>query len=184
MKLKKSRRPLTLLEVVIGFALTAILLTFLFSSFRHMADLGMRVQKGREAVHARALVQLRLSQLFECLIQQDKKVSFYTDEHPESTTGALYFSFDNRLDHDPKFCSEMQGILFLNGKKQLCLSIGSNEHERKEILYTGASQLSFQFFNSKNKEWQANWDKEEIPSVIRFKIDNGIDFTFLVGEDL
>lgn len=177
------RRSLTLLEVVIGFALTAILLSFLFSSFRHMAKLGAKVQKGREAVHSRSIVQLRLGQLFENLNADEKKSSFYTDKHPDSFSEALYFTFDNGIDRDPQFCGLIKAALYLNPKKELCLTLLSEKKERKEVLFKRAGMLSFEFFNSEKKEWQSSWSEDAPPHILRFHIDKELAFTFLIPGD-
>lgn len=175
-------RPLTLLEVVIGFALTAILLAFLFSSFRHIAMVDIEVQKARETVHARTVAHLRLSQVFDNLMEKKEEVSFYTDAYGNSLHPALFLTFDNGIDQDPKFSGPQNAVLYLNSNKQLALSLFVENTERKEILYENAKLLNFEFFNIKTKLWETTWEEKTPPMMIKVQVDKQLFFTFLVPE--
>ncbi len=175
-------RSLTLLEIVIGFALTGILLSFLFSNFRHITGLDCKIEKVRRAVHSRSIVQLRLSQVFERLIAGKEEVNFYIESHPMSGHDALYFTIDNGIDRDQRFCGVLQGSLYVDQKKRLCLSLITKTAERKEILLTSITSLLFECFNSKEKRWDSKWEEKNCPKMLKMRLNKDLVFAFILQE--
>ncbi len=126
-----KRRSLTLLEVMIAFSLTAILLSFLFSQFQKMSFASMETQRVQEIFFSRHLLQTRLAQVFAAVVTDDKEPSFYFDERK------LYFHFDHGVDPEPALCNEVGACLFVNSDKNLVLDISSLDganHENREAL--------------------------------------------------
>lgn len=155
------KRPLSLLEVVIALGLTAILLTTLFSCYRHLVLSKAKVDTVRNELYPKLFTQARLIQVFDNL---EEGHSFYTDE------GVLNFHFDNGLDRDPKFCGPIDGKLFADNK-QLILKLND---DRIEVLQTKISDLSFAFFDLKKNEWLSEWRGTLLPAQVRI----------CVGEDV
>jgi len=164
------KRPLSLLEVAIGLALTAILLTALFSSFRQIIQSGVKVEAARTEMHGWHLLDLRLNQIFESL--SDGKL-FYTSGHNKARGEALYFTFNNGLEQNPEFCGEMDGVLYASNEKNpsLCLLL---KDQREEIFIDQIDHLSFQFFDPQDNEWHSSWNKKTLPPMTRIKIDDRV----------
>ncbi len=66
---------------------------------------------------------------------------------------ALYFTFNNGIDKDPKFSSKVEAKLFINDKSELILEIKPsryrfNEYDafRQSILMLNVSSIAFEFF--------------------------------------
>lgn len=177
-----SCRSLTLLEIVIGFALTGILLSFLFSNFRHVTSLDCKIEKARRTVHSRSITQLRLSQLFEKLVNGKEEKNFYIDSHPMSDHKALYFTINNGIDHNQKFCGILKAALYVDQKKRLCLSLISNKEERKEILLQSVHSVLFECFDSKEKMWNLQWTEKDFPKMLKMRLNKDLVFAFILQE--
>jgi hypothetical protein len=177
----KARRPIILLELLIGFALAGILLSFLFSGFRHVADLGQKVHKAKKLVHERAVVHLRLTHLFTHLLTEGEK-SFYFAPHEESFYDALFFTFDQKIDPNQDLCGPLKAAIYINNKKELCLSIASKAARRKEVLLKNVPTLSFSFFNPKTQMWEPKWEEEEFPPLLKLHVGKDLTFAFLLPE--
>ncbi len=176
-----QRRPVILLELLIGFVLAAILLSFLFSSFRHVADLGQKVHKAKTVLHQRAITKLRLTQLFAHLqLEEDK--SFYFAPHEESFSDALFFKTDHGLDPNPDFCGPLKVAIYLNKKKELCLCLAAKTTKRTEVLLKGAETLSFSFFNEETKEWEPTWEADHFPSLFKLQVNKEVTFAFMLPD--
>ena len=165
--MKRKKTPLTLIEVLLTFGLTAILSTFLITSLiqymRHSRD----IEKAEKIVFTRAHLEQRLMPLLYPMKDQ-QKLSFYTKEN------ILYFQFDNGIDPDKTFSGTVEAELFLkkptSSKKKfdLCLKItgsGKGPLVREEILLTGVKSMQFQFYSSqkadKTMEKKTKWEEEE-----------------------
>lgn len=151
--------------MIIGLALTTLLLTFLFSSYRHLVIAKVEVEKLQSALHPKFFTQARLAQIFDNL---EPGCPFYT------TKGLLHFTFDNGIEPDPEFCGPLDGTIGLakatKGEKraQLVLSI----RDRKEILHKNVKTLEFAFFNPLKKEWTSDWrGSGSSPSIVRITVD-------------
>lgn len=165
---KKRKRPITLLEVLIGCALTALLMTALFSSFRQTSKTQGQMALIRNTLLGEALTSQRLTQIFTHLTDKD----FRYGSHSESGQFALSFTFDNGIDHDPLFCSEVMGFLYIDRQGRLCLSLKRGEYSRVEVIESGLSSLTVAFFDLKTKTWVHSWHKRELPLYLRLSLDS------------
>lgn len=184
-----KRYPFTLLELVIGMALAAIVVSFLFSSFRYSSIAHSKVKMTHKAVRERLCLQTRLMQVFDLFEFESKKKEIYIATHPESHEEALYFSFHQEIDQDPHFIGTLTGVIFINLKKQLCLlTISPSGTSRKDIFLENIQSISFQFFDSQNAKWESKW-KKEIPYAPAFlkllikeqSVKHTLDFSFVLN---
>lgn len=161
------KRPLSLIEVTIGLTLTAILLTALFSSFRHLMQTGVQIEIAQAQLHPSHLFELRITRMFESL---SKPNLFYTMRDDRALGNALFFSFDNGLDKDPEYCGELDALLFVSNEKNhpLCLLL---KGQKKEIFFDKIDQSSFQFFNPKKNDWETNWKNPFLPPMIKITLN-------------
>jgi len=162
------KRPLSLLEVVIALGLTVILLTSLFSCYRHLVLSKGQVEQSRKLLYPKLFTQARLLQVFDNLQEGQ---SFYTEED------VLYFHFDNGLDRNPKFCGPIKSKLYAKNN-QLILKLGEEE-KRKEVLHLDIDTLSFAFFDLKQKKWVDQWRGTLLPAQVCISI-NSEPFTFRI----
>lgn len=160
------KRTLSLLEVMISVALASILLTMLFSSFRELMQTNAKLSKMHQEKHWEYVLNIRLNQIFEG-IHSD---ALFTTEHYRDTQ-ALHFMFNNGLDADPKFCQDLDGFLFLDKEKELCLVIQSKDgSERKEIFVKNGKDYSLQFFDPLSKKWVSDWSQTILPPIAQIAI--------------
>ncbi|NGX47492.1 MAG: hypothetical protein K1000chlam3_00866 [Chlamydiae bacterium] len=158
------KRPLSLLEVCIGLALTAILLTTLFSGFRHLMKNGAKMGEVRHQLHPYFVMQMRLNQIFESITEEGL---FYTDIHEKANGKALYFTFQNGVDPDPQFCGEIEGVLYCSKEKEMILEL---KDERSEIFLTEVSSFKMKFYDPKENKWVGKWGKNFLPPLIKIHI--------------
>jgi len=171
------KRPLSLLEVTIGLCLAAILVTTLFSSFRHLMQSKSQMESLRQEKHWEYITHVRLNQVFENI--HDKTV-FNTEPYQDISVTALHFTFNNGVDADPQFCQELEGFLFVNKEDEFCLMIQSKGgKDRKEVLLKKAKNYSIQFFDPSKKKWQSEWNKEFLPPLVKISI-SGKTFHFVL----
>lgn len=162
------KHPLSLLEVVIGMALTAILLTTLFSSFRRIALSNQEIQKIYHATHWESVAYLRLTQIFETLEEEKGKYFLYTGPHPQSNQDALHLIFDNGIDPNPDFCGIIQGSLIWDKDNNLTLI---TENIRKEVFLKGVKEMELRFFDPKKRDWVDHWHNERLPPMVRLTVN-------------
>lgn len=172
-----KKRPLSLLEVMIGLALTTILLTTLFSSFRELMQTSNKLTKLRQEKHWEYVTQVRLAQIFEAIHAGSV---FTLEPYRDITPKALHFTFNNGIDADPKFCQELEGFLFINREKEFCLMIESKDgSQRKEVFLKNGSEYSIQFFDPSTKKWLNEWDFNYLPPIVKISI-SGKMFQFVL----
>ncbi len=161
-----KKRPFTLIELMIGLALSAILLGFLFHFYTTLSTAHIDLAKNKEGVLSKQRVQLRLNQVLSLASEP-----FYVKE------GALIFKYDNGIDPHPQFCGPLTGMLYVNEKKQLSLVTWSKEKEpRKEVLFPNVSSYAMSFFDPiEKKTWTSHWEKK-LPAMTKLAIN---DFTLL-----
>lgn len=169
---KKSKRPLTILEVLIALALASFALFFLFSYFFEISKSNITAEKTQDKLFARERVQLRLKELFAKLLEEgEEQAEFYTE--PADREGRkLLFTFHGGIDKDPLFSGAVQGALELTDKNNLLLhllTLQEEGKERKELLLENVSALHFSFFDAKKKVWVNQWKKDALylPALIK-----------------
>ncbi|HEY5259915.1 MAG TPA: DUF1494 domain-containing protein [Rhabdochlamydiaceae bacterium] len=163
---KKMKSPFTLIEVMIGLSLSAIVLAFLFQFYTTLSRSHLELAKSKEEVLSAQRVQLRLNQVFGAVSEP-----FYLEK------GALVFDFDNGIDPNPHFCGPVTGMLYLDEKKQLSLVTWSHLKEpRREVLVPTVSTYELSFFDQIDKKaWVSQW-KKEVPAMTKLVVN---DHTFV-----
>lgn len=167
------KRPLSLLEVVIGLALASILLTALFSSYRHLTQNHLKITLAKEELHPQFVMQLRLNQIFERL-KEDEPIA--TKEDPLSQGKALQFTIKNGVDPDPSCLGDVECKIFLNREKSFVLHLNN----REEVFLKNIHTFSMRFYDSQRNEWSPIWEKG-IPSIIQLRL-NEQPFTFFISK--
>lgn len=143
MKLKRKKAAFSLVEVIVSLTLFAIVLTAIFSLYKHNALYLNELSRARKASDTLHIAQTRLSQIFSNLTFHKNRI-FYTSRQSlaETKNPSLVFTFDNGVDANNHFANSVFGKLFLDDKKRLCLVLWPDKelfpHEektmRKEIL--------------------------------------------------
>ncbi len=167
------KRPFSLLEVCIGLALTAILLSSLFSGFRYLMQTGAKTAELRSSLHPYFVMQMRMNQIFQSIPEDGL---FYTDAHEKAKGMALYFIFQNGADPDPQFCGAVEGALYCNRDDELILELND---KRVETLLTKASPFTMAFFDPKEKAWVEKWKKDFLPPFFKVLIGKK-EYSFLL----
>ena len=148
----RKKRALTLLEVIISLALTAILLTMLISSATRLFSTRTRIENAKQEVLAKTLIQERLSSLFSALAKYQPSEKGLPEKEPkgplESIDGkSLTLFLENQIDANPFFCGSTKGEIFVENQNLIFQLMGKNDAVRKEILLENVKDISFQFFN-------------------------------------
>lgn len=166
------KRPFSLLEVVIAMTLTSLLLTGLFSSYRHMTLLNLDLQKVREERRSIHLTRLRLTQIFAML--------------PATTVltlkeNRLTFSLHNPLDADPNFCGQLEATL--SSKETLSLTLKKESQERSEIFKARLENGSIALFDPKQKAWVKEAKSLPLPPALKLTIGKE-EFLFPLSQSV
>ncbi len=168
------KRPLALLEVMIGLSLTAILLTTLFSNFRHLIQTNAEMKVLHQEKHWEYVTNLRLNQIFQSISED---ANFTSGPHEDIYDKALRFTFNNGIDPDPNFCQEVEGTLLIK-KENFCLIIEPKVGEaREEVFLEGVSELSIEYLDPQNGSWLKEWEKDSLPAMVKITIYKK-EFTF------
>ncbi len=159
---KKMKRPFTLIEVMIGLSLSAIVLAFLFQFYTTLSRSHLELAKSKEEVLSAQRVQLRLNQVFGAVSDP-----FYVEK------GALILNFDNGIDPDQNFCGPVTGMLYVDEKQQLSLVTWSHLKEaRKEVLVPNVSTYALKFFDQIDKKtWVSQW-KKDVPVMTKLVVND------------
>lgn len=154
------KRPFTLMEVLIGFVLAALLLGTLFTSLFETSMLSSRLEKGGKDILQRAEIQQRLDRIFSQIFwgsMQQSYPSLYTtkDDHEHIT---LHVQFQNEVDPDPCFSGVLWSEILVQNQNLLFILKGnpSSEEEeplsRQEILKEGVRQVTYEFLSFQDSE--------------------------------
>jgi len=177
-KIKKSYRTFTLIEVLIGTILTAILLSLLIANFRHIALLSLTVEKARKQTHQKNILQLRLTQFFEKITAQE--AHFRTQFYPESSCDALYFSINQGFDLLSTYSGAAKVTFYLSKNEEFYCLIEAKEVQHKELL-AKSKFLRFEFLDSENKKWLTAWSQEKPPSILKIHLEEAT-FWFMINS--
>lgn len=160
------KRFFSLLEVSIGLALTAILVTTLFSSFRHLMKKGAMMENTRAQLHGEHLLNLRLNQIFEAVSGK-----IFLGPHDDAKGDAFFFTFDNGTDPEPEYCGKIRGVLFATKDKKSSICIRLND-KREERFIENITNFSVELFHPDEQQWQDFWKKSHKTPMVRIKIDD------------
>ncbi|MGE5196158.1 MAG: type II secretion system protein J [Anaerolineae bacterium] len=175
--MKRAKRPFTLLEVLIGLCIAAVLVGVLFNFYHQIMLSHIQLEKLTERAHFRQLFQQRLIQVFDHI---DESSNLHLSEITDSRSPALAFCYDNGTDRDKNFCHQLDALLYVDRAKNLSLiSWGKQTKARKEILWEGVESIAFGFYSPSEEDWTALWspDQEENPEMIKCSIKEVQDQT-------
>jgi len=165
--MKRKKRPLTLIEVLLSLGLTAIIFTFVLTTFFEHIKLSSKIEKAKEIVLERTYIQEKLTNIF-FPYDQNTSLSISTQEE-DLNPKCLYFQFDNGIDPSHEFSGIIYGYLFLK-KTNLCLKIVSSKSVdifREEILLNNVKDIQFAFYNSQTETEAMPKEKTWIKKNIR-----------------
>ncbi len=150
------RRFTTLLEMIIAMGLVSILLTTLLGIYSQIDETHVLVDKVRQENFNLRYVQSHLAAVItEILPPSADDFYFYLDPQHAGTKGpSLVFTYDNGVDLDPDFASDVIGRLYVDNRGQLCLATWpspqrwdkGNAPVKKEVLLDNVSSLAFAFY--------------------------------------
>jgi prepilin-type N-terminal cleavage/methylation domain-containing protein len=166
----KKHVSFTLLEIMIALVLLGILLSFLFTYFRHTLVLKNETIALKEKVLNMELFQLRMGHLFDQFSSKDN-CFLASIPHGDAVGSALIFHCDHGIDKDPSFSGQIHSMLFKTRDHRLCLCTWSHRSLPKvDTLLRSIKELSFEFFSG--KQWQTLWpkDKKDEPLPLMVKI--------------
>lgn len=181
----RKKRALTLLEIVMAMALLSFMLTALFNCFYQAAKKNIAAKDSKQKILYLELFQQKIKNLFSRL---DGENPLWLDKHPDASGLALCSIYNQKVDADPDMRGILQGMLFLNKNKELCLaSWGENRKGRIEVLLDNVSSFQCQLFDPKKAVWKGSWSKKEEKKPTMAKIDlnwrgKEIPFVFFLYE--
>lgn len=153
-KLNKDRKhALVLIEVLIALLLLSLMASFLFIGYRQISDHTQIYQEATRREEKIANAQQTLTRVFsQVVLDQDNKL--YSCFYTPSEQGQLIFTFDNGIDKDPLFSSQILGKLYVDEVHRLCLTMwplpgrwnSQPPMVRREILLDHVDSLAFSFY--------------------------------------
>lgn len=208
--LKRRKAAFSLVEVIVSLTLFAIVLTAIFSLYKHNSLYLNELSRARKATDALHIAQTRLSQIFTNLEMRKNRIFYTSKESSQETKNpSLVFTFDNGIDADNHFANALLGKLFLDEKKRLCLVLWPDKekfpHEektmRKEVLLENieSCQISFWAKSSQIDEkdldgpfvWVNEWLQEykSMPAIIKIEItkensEKPIELSYVVAKKI
>jgi type II secretory pathway component PulJ len=181
----RKKGSFTLLEVIIGVFLLGILLTALFNCFYQGIKKNITAKELKQTVLNLELFQLRLKNIFSCLEGENP---LWLEKHPDASGPSLIASYKQNVDLDIDMCGSLEGMLFLNKNKQICLaSWGENGKGRVEVLLDHVNSFECKLFDPEKAQWKETWTKKEEKKPVMAKIDlkwhkKKIPFVFFLSE--
>lgn len=175
----KSKRCMTLFEVLIALSLLSVLLAILFGFFRELTILNEDSKKNlKESFQAR-YAESRLSYVLSNIVNENdtkRTFYFYTMRDDISKFPSLIFTFDNGNVLDPYLAGDVLGRLFVDNDNHLCLAVaplksqkGQTEQElqshiKLEYLLDDVQNITFSFMTpilEKNLEDKAKKEAKD-----------------------
>ncbi len=165
----KKKRSLTLLEVVIAIALLGLLLTGLFNCFYQGLKKNITAKELKQKILHLELFQQRLKNLFSHL---DGEAGLSLKKHPDAYGLALIFSYQQRIDPEFDMCGTLEGMIFLNKNKELCMTSWSEKGKaRSEVLLDKIDLFKCRLFDPKTAEWAETWSAKNEEDPVMIAID-------------
>lgn len=162
----RKKRFFTLLELMIGLTLTAILLSFLSSFFYDMNWINAKVDKQRNENFRNLYVKSRLTQVIPQIFGEytdssnKKQFLFFTDGNLNGLLAAkspsLVFLYKTGNDMDGLIAARALGRLYLDPQGRFCLATlpspemwdeaGTTPKAKIQVLFENVSEIQFQFY--------------------------------------
>jgi hypothetical protein len=154
-----KKRSFSLLEVLIGLALSSILFAVLLGAYFQAQYAAIKVAKEEKDRFPEKFLLHRLSEVFLNLSQDVDQTAqfFYTLDLAESlgNAPALLFSYDNGMVLTPWLSGNVLGLLFLDQDKNLTLITWPSRDKwaddkpqkmHREVLWSNIEIVRFDFF--------------------------------------
>jgi|GEM_PF-2934960 len=178
-----KRRPLTLIELLVGFTLASLILGVLFTSIRETSHVNTRLERAEKEVLGRAEFQQRLSAILGNLVHTNQKTPLYLSRDKNGVE-VLHLHFCSSIDPDPSFSHQVKGLLFLSDT-DFCLRVLSNDYaqkplsggqdSREAVLKSGVVGVEYEFLNE-GKTFSTWKEEEETPP-------DSLKITLFYGRD-
>lgn len=162
-----KKRCMTLLEMMIAMVLSLALFTALLGFYRLSQTIEQKTKEWEERLFYERQAENRLSDLFTTIPSSrnqkgnEKKdpFAFYSEANPSS----LVFTYRSGGDLDPRFAHFVLGRLYVDEKKNLCLSswpIRDPENseepvQHREVLLPEVESMHFSFYVPPQKKKHA-----------------------------
>jgi hypothetical protein len=172
-----SRRPFTLLEMMVSLGLLSILLVILFGVYHQISSAQTEMERIRERAFANRYLQTRLSDVLSKVVKPKKSghpFFMISEEHAYAEGKSLIFTYDNGYACDRRFAGKVTGRLYLSPEKRLFLAtwpLDAPTSMRKELLFEGVEVVDFVFLTNKGEiveEW--NLEQHEVPVATRITL--------------
>jgi hypothetical protein len=197
----RSKRHVTLLEVLIAMGLLTLLLSALFSFWNYADSVQNAADESRRKNFRQLYVQHRLGTVIPAALGKTKefKPIFYTSYEAQFSGPSLVFAYDNGVVGEPEFANAVLGRLYVDHKGNLTLatwpSVERNFYSsppmHKEILLTDVEGIRFEFFkprkkateeikvSTKEEEIEARWydewaaERKALPALVKIHLNLG-----------
>jgi hypothetical protein len=146
----KKRHPFLLLEMIIALAIMAGVMGLLFTGFYGVIKAKERVEKERERVLSLQRLKLRFSLLFKDVIE----VSALSERE-------YRIKHRGGIDPDPRFRTEIETILKLQGKVLTLSSLPEEGAPRQETLGEQIETIRFEFFDEKEGTFTPHYPRRK-----------------------
>ncbi len=165
-----KKRSFSLLEIVIGFLLVALLMVVVFESQRHFKTQEKIVAEMQEFSLERQRISLRLKPLFLHL------------ENLQWDGNRLNIWYENLIDPKKEFRGSLVSTLgWHNGELFLTTWGPKGEVHHEVLLKSKESFLNCLLFDEKENKWREFHSKEPIPDFFKLVI-NGTEFPFPIQK--
>lgn len=166
-------RHVTLMEILIAMVLTSFVLMTLTFFYQEVVLIGVDLDNSRNEEFYMRYIEKRLMDTVSKSIVKNKDkandfVFFSTSDDGITKPGSqsLVFMYDNGFTLDKAFSNHVLGRLYLDDKGNLTLAYWPSPKRwelseaplpmKKEILFQGVDQLSFEFFIAPAKSMPSN----------------------------
>lgn len=166
---KKSKRHMTLIELLIGLMLTILLLTTLTYFYQQVTQLDAKAESIQRDSFKLRYVENRLTFILEHAIaeyQEKKHFHFFTTHNDLNgllapNSPSLIFLYDTGVTSESTNTNDVLGRLFLDKQKRFCLATWTSPKEwkgttpptiHKEVLLDNVEALEFKFYVAPPKD--------------------------------
>lgn len=146
----------SLIETLIAFSLTMILITTVFGIYQYIEFTHIRLEKMRSENLRIQYVKNRLKNVLTKIVSPNSPGSYFYTKTDESNTShkVLIFTYDRGVDIHPEFSNHVISTLHIDKENQLALTTWPSPTRwteekfpiQKEILLENVLQLDFSFY--------------------------------------
>ena len=191
LSIKHNKNQFTLIEILICFSLSTILIAFIFFYINFFTRTSKKIEIAKEKVLNRAFLQVKLNKIFSN-IEQPK--NFYTKGKDRDIS--LFFSFENGVDINKEFCGLINARILLKNDNLVIETCSFKENilkidkRREQVIFKNIKNIKFKFFDSRISEkeneflkWEEN--TQYVPEIIFLDIEEcGVffNYAFVLGD--